>query len=151
MVVFIHALTGNPADVSPVLNGKIASMRITFFCGQDFGVFCSMIATYSFDPPLWSVSCLSGILAGLVSITASCSVVEPYAAVVIGLIGGMVYYLSSQLLQKLRIDDPLEASPVHFFCGCWGVLAAGFFATKTYITETYGSKYHQLGMKIKAA
>jgi Amt family ammonium transporter len=41
-----------------------------------------------------------------------------------------VYYGSSQLLLKLKIDDPLDASPVHFFCGMWGVLAAGLFANK---------------------
>ena len=31
------------------------------------------------------------------------------------------------LLQKLKIDDPVDASPVHGFCGIWGVLACGFF------------------------
>ena len=30
------------------------------------------------------------------------------------------------LLQKLKIDDPVDASPVHGFCGIWGVLACGF-------------------------
>ena len=34
---------------------------------------------------------------------------------------------SSMLLQKLKIDDPVDASPVHGFCGIWGVLACGFF------------------------
>lgn len=28
---------------------------------------------------------------------------------------------------KLKIDDPLDASPVHGFCGAWGVLAVGLF------------------------
>ena len=31
------------------------------------------------------------------------------------------------LLQKLKIDDPVDASPVHGFCGIWGVLAAALF------------------------
>ena len=31
------------------------------------------------------------------------------------------------LLQKLRIDDPVDASPVHGFCGAWGLIAAGLF------------------------
>lgn len=68
--------------------------------------------------------------------------VEPYGAVLIGFVGGAVYYCAAQLLQRNRIDDPLEASPVHFFCGTWGVLAAGFFATPDHIKEAYGSKYH---------
>lgn len=31
------------------------------------------------------------------------------------------------LLQKLKVDDPVDAAPVHGFCGIWGVLACGFF------------------------
>ncbi|CAD7695064.1 unnamed protein product [Ostreobium quekettii] len=81
---------------------------------------------------------LNGILAGLVSITAGCSVVEPYASVVIGMIGGVVYKASSASLLKLRIDDPLDASPVHFFCGMWGVFAVGLFATPANLHNSYG-------------
>ncbi|CAE7940951.1 amtB [Symbiodinium necroappetens] len=69
----------------------------------------------------------NGILAGLVSITAGCGNVECGSAVAIGLLGGLVYQGSSMLLQKLKIDDPVDASPVHGFCGIWGALAAGLF------------------------
>lgn len=81
---------------------------------------------------------LNGILAGLVSITAPCPVVEPWAAAFIGFVGGFVYYGSSSLLKKLQIDDPLDASPVHFFCGIWGVLSVGLFAEKEYVGSVYG-------------
>mmetsp|Transcript_108314 Transcript_108314/g.151232 ORF Transcript_108314/g.151232 Transcript_108314/m.151232 type:complete len:526 (+) Transcript_108314:65-1642(+) len=69
----------------------------------------------------------NGILAGLVSITAGCGNMECGSAFATGLIGGIVYQGSSMLLQKLKIDDPVDASPVHGFCGIWGVLACGFF------------------------
>merc|ERR1719282_1195394 len=69
----------------------------------------------------------NGILAGLVSITAPCGNVEAGSALVIGLIGAFVYQGSSMLLQKLKIDDPVDAVPVHGFCGIWGVLAAALF------------------------
>lgn len=56
--------------------------------------------------------------------------VQSYAAVAIGAVGAWVYLGASALLVRLRVDDPLGAAPVHFFCGMWGVLAVGFFATE---------------------
>jgi Amt family ammonium transporter len=72
---------------------------------------------------------MNGCLGGLVAITSGCAVVEPWAAVVIGLIGGLVYVFSSKLLVKLKIDDAVDAIPVHFFNGMWGCIATGFFAS----------------------
>ena len=57
----------------------------------------------------------NGILAGLVSITAPCPATEPWAAIVIGMIGGVVYFFGVKLLEKLRIDDVVLAIPVHCF------------------------------------
>merc|ERR1712151_1197651 len=51
----------------------------------------------------------------------------------IGLIGGLVYSISSHLLKKMRIDDPLDAFSVHGACGIWGVIATGFFGVQEYI------------------
>jgi Amt family ammonium transporter len=72
--------------------------------------------------------CLNAALGGLVSITANCNIVEPWAALIIGSVGGMVYLGSASLLLKLQIDDVINASPVHFFCGMWALIATGFFA-----------------------
>jgi Amt family ammonium transporter len=69
----------------------------------------------------------NGILAGLVSITAPCGNVESGSALAIGVIGGFVYQLASMLLRKLKIDDPVDAVPVHGACGIWGVIAAVLF------------------------
>ena len=76
---------------------------------------------------------LNGVLAGLVSITAGCAVVTPEGSIGIGLVGGLVYSLSSWLMQILRIDDPLDAFSVHGSCGIWGVIATGFFYHQDYI------------------
>merc|ERR1719262_2092197 len=69
----------------------------------------------------------NGILAGLVSITAGCSNVESGSAFAIGVIGGCIYVGSSTTLQKLKVDDPVDASSVHGSCGIWGCLAAALF------------------------
>lgn len=73
---------------------------------------------------------MNGALGGLVAITAGCSVVYPWAAIIIGIIGGFVYYGFSKLLIKLKIDDAVDAIPVHFANGAWGVIAVGLFADK---------------------
>merc|ERR1712224_640274 len=69
----------------------------------------------------------NGILAGLVSITAPCGSVKPWEAVIIGFIGALVYQGTSMLMQKVKIDDPLDAFAVHGACGLWGVLCNGIF------------------------
>ncbi len=37
---------------------------------------------------------------------------------------------NTRLLCRLRIDDPLDASPIHLFCGMWGLFSTGLFATE---------------------
>ena len=53
---------------------------------------------------------------------------DTWAAVVIGLVSGVIVCWATALLDKLKIDDPVGAVPVHLFNGAWGVLAVGIFA-----------------------
>jgi Amt family ammonium transporter len=71
----------------------------------------------------------NGAIAGLVAITAPCAFVDPWAAVVIGLVAGLIAPPIVVLLDKMRIDDPIGAIPVHGIAGIWGTLAIGLFAT----------------------
>jgi len=71
---------------------------------------------------------MNGALGGLVAITAGCAVVTPWAAFIIGFIAAFFYYGASKMLIKLKIDDAVDAVPVHFANGIWGILAVGFFA-----------------------
>jgi Amt family ammonium transporter len=71
---------------------------------------------------------VNGILAGLVAITAPCAFVSSASAAVIGTVAGVLVCLGSFALERLRIDDPVGAVPVHFLNGVWGVLAVGLFA-----------------------
>ena len=73
---------------------------------------------------------LNGILSGLVAITSPCAVVESYAAVIIGIGSATVCAASSLMLKRLKIDDPLDSSAVHYFSGMWGIISIGFFATE---------------------
>ncbi|MEZ5322326.1 MAG: ammonium transporter [Microthrixaceae bacterium] len=75
---------------------------------------------------------LNGFLGGLVAITAPCYWVNPLGAILIGAAAGVIVPLVVDLLEHLRIDDPIGAVPVHLACGIWGTLSVGLFATGAY-------------------
>jgi Amt family ammonium transporter len=84
------------------------------------GVSAMFLRRFALPPKAWNVTYVcGGILGGLVSITAGCGNIHPRATILVGLIGGGVYCGASELLQKLKIDDPVEAFPVHGACGIW--------------------------------
>jgi Amt family ammonium transporter len=74
----------------------------------------------------------NGFLAGLVAITCPCYWVSPTGAVMLGGIAGVLVIMGVDLLEWLRIDDPIGAVPVHGFCGIWGTLSLGLFACGQY-------------------
>lgn len=71
---------------------------------------------------------LNGSLAGLVAITAPCDQVTSNAAIVIGLVAGVLVVLSVFAMDKIHVDDPVGAVSVHCVNGVWGTLAVGLFA-----------------------
>src|SRR4051812_19610195 len=81
----------------------------------------------------WDVSfTVNGFLAGLVAITCPCYWVNPVGAIALGGIAGVIVVLGVELLEWLRIDDPIGAVPVHGICGIWGTLSLGLFAAGEY-------------------
>ncbi len=88
---------------------------------------------------------INGILAGLVAITAGCNVVEPNAALIIGLIAGMLVDIAVVLIDKMKIDDPVGAIAVHGINGFFGTIAVGLFASKGGLLTT--GETHLLGIQ----
>lgn len=73
---------------------------------------------------------ISGVIAGLVAITPACGFVEPWAAIIIGLVvGPLSFFAVSTIKQKFGYDDSLDAFGVHGVGGFWGMIATGLFAT----------------------
>jgi len=117
-----------------------ARVAVTTTLGAAAGGVTALSIHYGFTKSLDVGPMCNGILAGLVSITGNCVVIEPWAAALIGAIGAAIYYGFSALLRKLKIDDPLDASSVHGACGAWGVIAAGLFAKQKYVLNDYGAE-----------
>ena len=79
---------------------------------------------------------INASLGGLVGITAGCATMSPMFAVLTGLVAGLMVSILPALLEKLRVDDVVDAVTVHGFCGAWGTLAAGlFFESNMFNTE----------------
>lgn len=81
---------------------------------------------------------LNGVLGGLVAITANCDRVAQWESLVIGAAGGALVVLGILMLDKLKIDDPVGAWPVHGLCGVWGGIATGIFGDLPDGIETVG-------------
>ncbi|MFH1640486.1 MAG: ammonium transporter [Candidatus Omnitrophota bacterium] len=125
------AVTTNLAAVAGALSGM-------FFAWKKFG-----------KPDLTMT--MNGALAGLVAITASCAFIEPYEAIIIGAIAGIVVVLGTVFLDKVHIDDPVGAVPVHAMNGIWGTLALGIFGHKSLGLARdgllHGGGFTQLGVQ----
>jgi Amt family ammonium transporter len=109
--------------------GRVAANTTLAACAAGL---TAMFAAYTMSKK-WDVSfTVNGFLAGLVAITCPCYWVSPAGAVMLGGIAGVIVVLGVELLEWLRIDDPIGAVPVHGICGIWGTLSLGFFACGKY-------------------
>jgi Amt family ammonium transporter len=109
--------------------GRVAANTTLAACAAGL---TAMIAAYWMSKK-WDVSfTVNGFLAGLVAITCPCYWVSPTGSVLLGGVAGFVVVAGVELLEHLRIDDPIGAWPVHGLCGIWGTLSLGLFACGKY-------------------
>ncbi len=79
-----------------------------------------------------ALGAVTGMVAGLGTITPASGFVGPAGALVIGVAAGLVcFYATNIMKQKLKIDDSLDVFPVHGVGGFLGIMLTAIFASKT--------------------
>ena len=121
---------GSQLTYSGAVNAEVTTyIAITTSLSAAVGTITATILSWIlFKKPDLSMA-LNGALAGLVGITANCDQVSLVSAAIIGAVSGLVVVAGIIGLDKLKIDDPVGAFPVHGLCGVWGGLATGIFGT----------------------
>jgi Amt family ammonium transporter len=123
------------AAVNTTLSGGTAGITALFLK-------LYLLERYTGEPYFDIKYAMNGSLCGLVAITGGCGVVEPWAAVVTGFFAGFAYVGGSRLLITLRLDDAVDAIPVHMFSGLWGLICVGLFASTDRLEAVYGRSDH---------
>ncbi|KAI8506260.1 Ammonium Transporter Family, partial [Branchiostoma belcheri] len=70
---------------------------------------------------------INGILGALVGVTGICALAHPWEGLAIGAVGSFLSCVGTEMMVKLRIDDPVGCFPVHGLCSVWAILAVGIF------------------------
>eukprot|EP01062_Namystynia_karyoxenos_P034280 TRINITY_DN2513_c0_g1_i1.p1 TRINITY_DN2513_c0_g1~~TRINITY_DN2513_c0_g1_i1.p1 ORF type:complete len:2057 (+),score=452.05 TRINITY_DN2513_c0_g1_i1:66-6236(+) len=80
-------------------------------------------------------------LTGLVSVTAGCAYMDVWAAVVVAAVGALLHFAWLRLMERLHVDDVIDASAVHLVGGLWGTVAVGLFADQELVQKALGVDY----------
>jgi Amt family ammonium transporter len=123
----------NAASTFAVTDTRFAVVATNTAIAAAFGAVAAMFFTmYTGNKKPDPGMMVNGMLAGLVAITAPCAFVQPWAAMVIGIIAGVLVIVAARFIEARGVDDPVGAVAVHGVCGTFGVLAVGIFADGQY-------------------
>jgi Amt family ammonium transporter len=109
--------------------GRVATNTTLAACAGGLG---AMLFVYPRSHKWDTGISINGFLAGLVAITCPCYWVSPFGAICIGAIASIVMVLAVDLVEWIRVDDPIGAVAVHGACGIFGTISLGLFATGQY-------------------
>ena len=138
--------------------GSIGRVAMTTNLAACAGTIAALVTAWIIMKKPDLTMALNGSLAGLVAITAPCDQVTCNAAIVIGLVAGVLVVLSVFAMDRIHIDDPVGAVSVHCVNGVWGTLAVGLFAApealgygNTMVGLFYGGGFKYLGVQALGA
>lgn len=90
-------------------------------------------------------------LAGLVLITGICNDVNAFSSIAIGLFSGIIYLTSNEILERYRIDSPVDSVQIHGICGFFGVVIIGILGQENGLFGNNANKFIQLGVQFIGA
>ncbi len=123
----------NTGSTLAATDARVATIAVNTILASASGAITALMYEWSRNKkPDIPLAC-NGLLGGLVAITAPCAFVSPAAAVLIGLIAGLIVTKAVIILERRwHIDDPVGAIAVHGCCGAWGALSLGLLADGSY-------------------
>ncbi len=130
IILWVGWMGFNPGSFLNAVGANFADVAVNTNLAAAAGVIGATIGALAMFKTLDVTQMGNGALAGLVAITAPCAFVDPWGAIVIGFVAGIIVPPLVLAVEKLKIDDPVGALPVHGMAGIWGTLAAGLFATQ---------------------
>src|SRR4051794_12438600 len=116
----------NPGSTLNALDGRFTEIVLTTQLAACAGVLGALLTSYRVQKTVDIGMAGNGAIGALVAITAPSGYVEPWAAVVIGLVAGVIVPLGVYAIDR-KIDDPVGALTAHGLCGVWGTLSCGLF------------------------
>jgi Amt family ammonium transporter len=129
-------------------NGQAAEVWVTTMVATGAAALGWLLVERVRDGHATSLGAASGVVAGLVAITPSCSAVTPLGAIAVGALAGVLCALAVGLKYRFGVDDSLDVVGVHLVGGLWGTIAVGFFASATATAGVdglfYGGGFDQL-------
>jgi Amt family ammonium transporter len=122
-------------------NGQAAEVLVATLLAMAAGTFGWLAIERVRDGHATSLGAASGLVAGGVAITPSCSSVTPVGALLVGAVAGVVCALAVGLKYRWGYDDSLDVVGVHFVGGVWGTLAIGLLASPAASARATGLLY----------
>ncbi len=147
----------NPGSTLNATNLHFADVVVTTQMAAAGGALAALIAVYVKTRTLDVGMIGNGAIAALVAITAPSGYVEPWAAIVIGAVAGLIVVFGVYAIDRY-LDDPIGALPAHGMAGIWGTLSCGLFTVPALATFNgtgqgglfYTGSFSQLGAQAVA-
>ncbi len=135
IILWVGWMGFNPGSALNAVGVNFADVAVNTNLAAAAGVIGATIAARLLFRTLDVSQMGNGAIGGLVAITAPCAFVDPWAAVLIGLVAGLIVPPIVILVDRMGIDDPIGCLPAHGVAGVWGTLAIGLFATAERTTD----------------